>query len=42
MAEMVTCLVAALPGWMVWWQIPLLLVLIALVVFWVMYRRRQM
>lgn len=26
----------------VWWQIPLVLILAALIVFWVMYRRRQM
>jgi len=25
-----------------WWQLPLLLVVILLIVFWVMYRRRQM
>ena len=28
--------------WLYWWQIPLFLLMIALVVFWVMYRRRQM
>lgn len=25
-----------------WWQLPLVLLVIALIVFWVMYRRRQM
>jgi len=28
--------------WLYWWQIPLLVLLIALVAFWVMYRRKQM
>jgi hypothetical protein len=28
--------------WLFWWQIPLLLILIGLVVFLIMYRRRQM
>ena len=28
--------------WLFWWQIPALLVLIGLVVFLIMYRRRQM
>ena len=28
--------------WLFWWQIPLLLILIGLIVFLVMYRRRQM
>ena len=26
----------------VWWQIPLVLLLVGLIVFWVIYRRRQM
>jgi cytochrome c-type biogenesis protein CcmH/NrfF len=26
----------------VWWQIPLVLVLVGLIVFWMIYRRRQM
>ena len=26
----------------VWWQLPLALALIGLIVFWVMYRKRQM
>jgi Na+-driven multidrug efflux pump len=26
----------------VWWQIPLVLALAALIIFWVIYRRRQM
>ena len=25
-----------------WWQIPLVIVLIGLIIFWVMYRRKQM
>jgi cytochrome c-type biogenesis protein CcmH/NrfF len=29
-------------GWLFWWQIPLLLLLIGLIVFLVWYRRRQM
>ncbi len=33
---------ALLGGWVQWWQIVLLIVLIALIVFWVMYRRKQM
>lgn len=28
--------------WIHWWQIVLLLVMIALIVFWTMYRRKQM
>ena len=28
--------------WLFWWQIPLALVLVGLVVFLIMYRRRQM
>jgi len=28
--------------WLYWWQIPLLILLIALIIGWVMYRRRQM
>jgi hypothetical protein len=28
-------------GWLFWWQIPLALILIGLIVFLVMYRRRQ-
>jgi len=34
-----------LAGWteaFFWWQIPLVLLLIGLIVFWIMYRRRQM
>jgi hypothetical protein len=27
--------------WLYWWQIPLLLILIGLIVFLVMYRKRQ-
>ncbi len=26
----------------VWWQIPLVILLIAIIVFWIMYRRKQM
>ena len=33
---------ALLGGWVQPWQIVLLLVLIALIVFWMMYRRKQM
>ena len=35
---------AALWGisWLWWWQIPLFLLVAVLIVFWVMYRRRQM
>lgn len=29
-------------GFLFWWQVPMLLVLAALVVGWIMYRRRQM
>ncbi len=29
-------------GWIHWWQIVLLLAVIALIVFWTMYRRKQM
>ncbi len=28
--------------WLFWWQIPLILLLIALLVFWKIYRNRQM
>ncbi len=28
--------------WLYWWQIPLLLILVGLIIFLVMYRRRQM
>jgi len=28
--------------WLWWWQVPLFLLVAVLVVFWVMYRRRQM
>ena len=41
MAEM-TMPSAVLGSLFEWWQIPAVLVLIALIVFWVMYRRRQM
>ena len=27
--------------WLYWWQLPLLLILIGLIVFLIMYRRRQ-
>ena len=33
---------ALLGGWVEWWQIALLIVLAVLIVFWMMYRRRQM
>lgn len=29
-------------SWLFWWQLPLLLILVGLIVFLVMYRRRQM
>ena len=28
-------------SWLWWWQLPLFALVIALVVFWVVYRRRQ-
>ena len=28
--------------WLFWWQLPLVLLLVALVVFWRIYRNRQM
>ncbi len=28
--------------WLFWWQIPLLIVLIVLIIFWRIYRNRQM
>lgn len=28
--------------WLFWWQIPLALILVGLIIFLVMYRRRQM
>ena len=35
-------MLAALSDWFKWWQGVLLLVLIGLIIFWVMYRRKQM
>lgn len=29
-------------GWIQWWQVLLLSVLVALIVFWMMYRRKQL
>jgi hypothetical protein len=29
-------------GWLFWWQVPLIILLIAIIVGWIMYRRRQM
>ncbi len=33
-----------IPGvsFMYWWQIPAIILLIAIIIFWVMYRRKQM
>ena len=28
--------------WLYWWQIPMLLLLVALLIFWKMYRNKQM
>ena len=33
---------AAVGDYFVWWQIPLLIGLVALIIFWMMYRRRQL
>ena len=35
-------ILAALSDYVYWWQIPLFLLVIVLIVFWVIYRRRQM
>jgi hypothetical protein len=40
MADMTT--LAAFTEYFTWWQPLLLVLVIALIVFWVMYRRRQM
>jgi hypothetical protein len=40
MAEFGT--LAAIGDYFVWWQLLLLIALVALIVFWVMYRRKQM
>ena len=29
-------------SWLFWWQVPLFLLVVVLIVFWVVYRRRQM
>jgi hypothetical protein len=29
-------------GFLYWWQIPAFILLIAIIIFWVMYRRKQM
>jgi len=29
-------------GWLYWWQLPAIVLLIAIIIFWVMYRRKQM
>jgi type II secretory pathway component PulF len=39
---MIETMLAALTDWFTWWQGVLLIVLIALIIFYVSYRRRQM
>jgi type II secretory pathway component PulF len=39
---MIETMLAALSDWVTWWQGVLLIVLIALIIFYVSYRRRQM
>lgn len=34
-------MLAGLSDMLYWWQIPLVIVLAALIIFWVLYRRRQ-
>jgi hypothetical protein len=29
-------------GWLFWWQVPLIILLIAIIIGYMMYRRRQM
>lgn len=29
-------------GWLFWWQLPVILLLVGLIIFWVQYRKRQM
>lgn len=40
MADMVT--LGGIGDYFVWWQFVLLAVLVVLIIFWVMYRRKQM
>ncbi|HUT56403.1 MAG TPA: hypothetical protein VNA25_00855 [Phycisphaerae bacterium] len=35
-------MLAAISDLFYWWQIPLVIVLVGLIIFWVMYRRKQM
>lgn len=35
-------LLAMFGGWVEWWQLVLLIVLIGIIIFWVRYRRKQM
>jgi cytochrome c-type biogenesis protein CcmH/NrfF len=32
----------AFGDYFVWWQLPLVILLVVLIVFWIMYRKRQM
>lgn len=29
-------------GWLYWWQLPAVAMLVAIIIFWMMYRRKQM
>ncbi len=42
MMELPTMLAAGFGDYVTWWQIPLVIVLVLLIIFWVWYRRRQM